>query len=368
MVRIAMLGQKRIPSREGGVEVVVEELSVRMAAAGLSVTCFNRREKTVSDRSAEKPGEYREVKIRTVPTWDRKGLAAVTSSFFASVCAGLGSFDVVHIHSEGPAFFCFIPKLFGKKVIVTVHGLDWQRAKWGKFASRYIRAGEKSAVRFADSIIVLSHKDKQYFSEKYHRETEYIPNGVTRPDKKELREIRKWGLEKDSYVLFLGRLVPEKGVHYLIEAWKSVPSDKKLVIAGGSRDAGGYYEELVQSAAGDGRILFTGHVQGRELEELYSNAYVFCLPSDLEGMPMALLEAMSFGNCCLISDIPECTEAAGDGALTFRRADQEDLREKLKFLLASESTVREFRAKAADAVCRKYRWEDVVERTLRIYG
>ena len=242
------------------------------------------------------------------------GLAAVSSSFFAALYSAFGRYDVVHIHAEGPAFFCWIPKLFGKRVISTIHGLDWAREKW-KFGvgSKFIRQGEKNAVKYADEIIVLSKGVQKYFMETYGRETHFIPNGVNRPEVREAKLITDhFGLEKDSYILFLGRLVPEKGIRYLVEAFKNVKTDKKMVIAGGSSDTDSFMEELKELAKGDDRILFTGFVQGAILGELYSNAYIYTLPSDLEGMPLSLLEAMSYGNCCLVSDIPECAEVVED--------------------------------------------------------
>lgn len=238
----------------------------------------------------------------------------MSSSFFAALYSAFGRYDVVHIHAEGPAFFCWIPKLFGKRVISTIHGLDWAREKWrGSVAAKFIRGGEKNAVKYADEIIVLSKGVQKYFMDTYGRETHFIPNGVNRPEVREAKLITdNFGLEKDSYILFLGRLVPEKGIRYLVEAFKNVKTDKKLVIAGGASDTDSFMEELKELAKGDDRILFTGFVQGAMLDELYSNAYIYTLPSDLEGMPLSLLEAMSYGNCCLVSDIPECTEVVED--------------------------------------------------------
>ena len=199
---------------------------------------------------------------------------------------------------------------------MTSAGLDWDREKWrGSVASKFIRGGEKNAVKYADEIIVLSKDVQKYFLESYGRETHFIPNGVNRPEVREAKLITDhFGLEKDSYILFLGRLVPEKGIRYLVEAFKNVKTDKKLVIAGGSSDTDSFMEELKELAKGDDRILFTGFVQGAMLDELYSNAYIYTLPSDLEGMPLSLLEAMSYGNCCLVSDIPECAEVVEDKA------------------------------------------------------
>lgn len=366
-VNIAMLGHKRIPSREGGVEIVVEELSTRMVKEGHNVTCFNRKGKHVSGGCVEKVKEYKGVRIKEVFTVDRKGLAAVTSSFFAALCASFSECNVIHIHAEGPAFFSFIPKWLGKKVVVTVHGLDWDRAKWSGFSRWYIKKGEKNAVRYADEIIVLSKGIKDYFLKEYGRETCYIPNGVNRAQIIEADEIKKWGLEKDNYVLYLGRIVPEKGEHYLVKAWKKIKTDKKLVIAGGISDTVGYGKELKELAEGDDRIIFTGFVQGRVLEELYSNAYIYCLPSDLEGMPLSLLEAMSYGNCCLVSDIDECKEVVEDKGVVFRKGNVEELKEKLNALLENVEIVQKYKREAAEFICGKYNWDNVVEKTMRVY-
>ncbi len=370
-MRIAQLGMKKVPSREGGIEIVVEELATRMAALGHAVTCYNRNTHHVSGKKfdAEKLKEYKGVRIKYVPTIDKKGLAAVSSAFFATVAASFGRYDVVHIHAEGPAFMCWLPKLFGKRVIVTIHGLDHQRAKWGKFASKFIMMGEKNAVRFASEIIVLSKGVQEYFEKTYGRKTVFISNGVNRPEQRDVEAIRdKFGLEKDGYILFLGRLVPEKGIRYLIEAFKSVSTDKRLVIAGGSSDSGGFVDELHQLAAGDERIIFTGFVQGRPLEELYSNAYVYVLPSDLEGMPLSLLEAMSYGNACLTSDIEECASVVGDKAVIFKKGNVEDLTVKLQYLCDNTETVENLKREAADYICGKYNWDDVVGETMKVYG
>lgn len=202
----------------------------------------------------------------------------------------------------------------------------------------------------------------------YGRQTRFIPNGVSRPEKREADMIRtRFSLEKDGYVLFLGRLVPEKGLRYLISAFKNVNTDKKLVIAGGSSDTDDFMSEIKELAFGDERILFTGFVQGQLLEELYSNAYIYTLPSDLEGMPLSLLEAMSYGNCCLTSDIEECAAVVADHAVTFRKSNVKDLTEKLQLLCDDPDQVRAYKEKAADYICGKYSWDTVVEQTLELY-
>ena len=369
-MKIAMFGHKRIPSREGGVEIVVGELSVRMAALGHQVTCYNRGGHHVSGAEFDDrmPDNYNGVRLKPVPTLDKKGLAAVTASFFAGICAAFGKADVVHIHAEGPAFFCWLPKLFGKRVVVTVHGLDWQREKWKSgFGAKFIHAGEKMAVRFADEIIVLSRNVQDYFLETYGRKTVWIPNGVSRPETFDADLIRQLGLEKDGYILFLGRLVPEKGIHYLIEAYQNINTEKKLVIAGGASDTDEYVSLLKKSAGENAQILFTGFVQGRLLAELYSNAYLYVLPSDVEGMPLSLLEAMSYGNCCVVSDIPECAEVVEDKAAIFPKGDVEQLTQCLQRLCNDSGLTAKMKEAAADFICSKYSWDDATEKTLELY-
>ncbi len=369
-LNIVMLGHKRIPSREGGIEIVVEELSTRMVKLGNQVTCFNRRGHHVSGSKFDNSPllEYKGVKLKSVWTLDKKGFAAMTSSLSASIKATFGKYDVVHFHAEGSCVMLWLPKLFGKRCIATIHGIDWQRAKWGGFASKYIKFGEKVAVKYANEIIVLSEGVKKYFKDTYGRKTVFIPNGVNMPEIRESKLIReKFDLNKDDYILFLGRLVPEKGITYLIEAFKQLNTDKKLVIAGGSSDTDAFIQKLKGLARINDRIIFTGFVQGELLEELYSNAYVYVLPSDLEGMPLSLLEAMSYGNCSVVSDIAECAEVVEDKAVVFKKSDVVDLREKLQMLCDNSELVENYKNTAADFICRKYSWDDVVEKTVELY-
>ncbi len=373
-LRVAMIGHKRIPSREGGVEIVVEELSVRLAALGHSVDAYNRYGHHVSGRKYDDEygwkGRkfYKGVRVYIVPTFQRSSLNAIVYSFFATIRALFGRYDVIHYHAEGPCAMLWIPKLFRRKIVVTVHGLDWQRAKWGNLASYVIKFGEKMAAKYADEVIVLSENVRQYFADTYHRTVTYIPNGITRPAQRDVQMIReKYGLEKDGYFLSLGRIVPEKGVHYLIEAFAGLDTDKKLVIAGGNSQAVGYMEQIHRMAAQDKRVIMTDFVQGQILEELYSNAYGFVLPSDVEGMALTLLEAMSYGDCCLVSDICENTEVVEDKALVFHKGDVKDLRDKLEYMLNNPETVREYGRQSADFICGKYNWDQVVEETLAVY-
>lgn len=373
-LNIAMFGHKHMLSREGGVEIVVKELATRMSLRGNKVVVYDRKSHHVSGGEIESINEFKGVKIIPVWTIERMGWAAMTSSFSAAWRAARSKADVVHIHAEGPAAMCGFIKYFGKRIngkkkriVVTIHGLDWQRAKWNRLASMYIKYGEKTAVKYADEIIVLSRGIQRYFKETYNRDTVFIPNGVSVPERREANEIKKkWGLEKDSYILFLGRIVPEKGIKYLLDAWNGIKTDKKLVITGGSSDTQTFMDEL-EKMCSDESVVFTGFQQGTVLEELYSNAYIYCLPSDLEGMPLSLLEAMSYGNCCIVSDIPECAEVVGDKAVVFSKGNVEELRLRLQELLDKNDTVYKYKNMTADFICKKYNWEDVVDHTLNLY-
>ena len=370
-MKIAMLGQKRIPSREGGVEVVVEELSTRMVKKGHEVTCYNRKGKHALDKNQKQEvlKEYKGVKIVQVFTIDKKGLAAMTASFFATMKILFSKADVVHYHAEGPCAWMWIIKAFSKKKIVaTIHGLDWQRAKWGGFATKYIKYGEKQAVKHADEIIVLSKNVQDYFKKTYNRKTTFIPNGVNKPEIVKPEIIKnKYKLDKDSYILYLGRLVPEKGIHYLIDAYNNIKTDKKLVIAGGASDTDSYYQELKEKAKNNKNILFTGFTQGKELDEFFSNSYIYVLPSDLEGMPLTLLEAMSYGNCCLTSDIKECSTVIENKGVTFKKSNVEDLTKVLQDLCDNKAKVNRYKKESQKYILDKYNWDDVVDETLKLY-
>ena len=368
--RIAMIGHKFIPSRNGGVEVVVSHLAPQLVKLGYDVTCFNRtgREFRHARKSGPLPTDYQGVHLVWTPTFDRRGLAAMSASVIATIKVAFGSYDLVHFHTEGPSILCGLPRLMGKKVVVTIHGLDHRRQKWGRFASAYIMQGEKAAVRHAHSIIVLSRGVQDYFQEQYQRETTMIPNGIDPAESRPADEItRQFGLRPREYILFLGRLVPEKGIHYLIEAYRQLRTDKKLVIVGGTSDTDGYVRRLYAMAEGCPSILFTGFQQGTIAEELYSNAYLYVLPSDLEGMPLTLLEAMNYGCCCVTSDIGECVDVMNGCGVSFPQGQVGALRDTLQNLCDHPENAEVFRKQAREIMRTKYTWRDISARTGELY-
>ena len=369
-MKIAIIGHKRIPSNEGGIEKGVEQHAVRMAQRGHDVTVYNRGGHNVFGKEfdGKKLKEYKGIKIVTVPTV--KGAACVPIySFLATIHAAIARYDCVSYRASGSCAMIPLAKLFGLRVVASLHGIDSQRDKWGGFASKYLEFGERMAATKADVCLVLSKNMKQYIKDKYNADAVLFANGVDRPQKKEPKIIKnRFSIDKDEYLLSLGRIVPEKGIHYLIKAFKKCKTSKKLVIAGGAEANREYYNSLVKLAEGDPRIIFTGYVYGDTIAELYSNAYIFLLPSNLEGMANALLEAMSYGNCCLISDIPENTEVVGKYAEWFEKGNVKDLYSKLQYLLNDESIVKEYKDKAASYILSRYDWDKVVDQMLEVYS
>ena len=369
-MRIAMIGQKRTGSREGGVEVVVTELAIRMAALGHEVTCYDRSGLDVNGESTpSEPYELNGVHVVPVRTVDAKGMAALSSAYFATRAALKNRSDIVHYHAEGPCNALAIAARSGVRTVATIHGLDWQRAKWGGLASRVIKRGERMAAGRANALIVLSESVRSYFRDEYGRDAIFVPNGVSLAHSKPADEIRRrWGLEKGSYILYLGRIVPEKRPELLLEAFRGLDTGKRLVIAGGASDTSDYLSEVEVLAARDPRVVMAGFVEGDSLEELYSNAYLYVLPSDVEGMPMSLLEAMAHGCCCVTSDIPECSEVlAGPGA-PFPKGDAAALRGMLAVLLANPAQVDLLGEAARKRVGAEYDWDSVVAQTLNVYS
>lgn len=366
-MKIAFIGQKYVPSREGGIEIVVERLAIKMSALNHEVTIFNR-----SRKEYKKINEYNGCKIENIFTINKKALDAIVYAFFATIkakkMAKKGEFDILHYHAEGP---CFFLNLFPKKekrkykIVVTIHGLDHQRGKWGGLASRIILNGEKKAVRYADEIIVLNKANQDYFLEKYNRTTHLIPNGVDKPEILKANIIKdKYGLELNSYILFLARIVPEKGLDYLLDAWKNMSKEekgnKKLVIAGGNSHSGDYYEKITSICKKEDDVILTGFVEGEGLAELFSNSYLYVLPSDIEGMPMSLLEALSYGNVCLVSDILENKSVIRNNDFTFKKSDSKDLKEKLTNIISLNLETHKDQYIL-------HSWDEVVNSTLNIY-
>ena len=360
-MKIAMIGHKDFPSRSGGVEVVVCELATRLARMGHHVAVYSR-----GRRRGENRAWVRGVESLRCPAPRRSGLNAMVASVTATLMALPRRYDVIHYHALGPSVMLLLPHLLGVPTVATVHGLDWQRAKWSRFASAYLKLGERIIARFADEVIVLSPAVRDYFRSTYGRECRLIENAVVPVEPAPCGEIaRRFGLERGSYVLFLARMVPEKGLHLLIPAFRRCGTDKKLVIAGQVPDDE-YGRKIRAMAQGCENILFTGFVQGELLRELYSNCALYVLPSQVEGMALTLLEAMSAGARCLTSDIPENAGVLGEFGAVFRSGSEQDLYEKLSQAL-EQPWENPRAAQQREYIRRQHGYDRMVERTLAVY-
>ncbi len=357
-MRIAMIGLKGVPF-PAGIENFTEQIGWRLAARGHQVTVYVRPYVDVGET-------HRGMRIRRLPSINTKHLDAVSHTLLASLDVLFSDADVVHYHALGPSVFAFLPRLRGLKTIVHVHGLDWQRAKWSPLASRLLRTAEYSAVYFPHRTVAISTALVRYLEGKYRRRVDHVPTGVESYEYREPREIARWGLGKENYILFLSRLVPEKGCHYLIDAYERLATDKRLVIAGPASGSDAYAAGLRRTT--NPNIVFTGAVTGRLLEELFSNAYVFVLPSEVEGLPHALLQALSHQRCVLASDIEGNLEALGGCGVTFRSRDSHDLQDKLQQLVDHPDVVRRCAAGGQARVRECYAWDTVVDNLEALYA
>jgi glycosyltransferase involved in cell wall biosynthesis len=297
------------------------------------------------------------MRVRRLPTIRSKHLETVVHTLLSTVHAMVSNYDVVHYHCLGPALFSFLPRLAGKKTVVTVQGLDWQRGKWGRIAARVLRWGEAAAVSSPDATMVVSRTLQQHYRQQYQRDTIYVPNGAMLAPPRKPRQLIEWDLQPDNYILFLGRFSPEKNCHLLINAFETLQSSMKLVLAGGSSHSDAYVKSLRRHESD--RVRFLPWVSGRDLEELLCNAALFVLPSDLEGLSLALLDAMAAGVCVLTSDIPENNEVVEGAGFTFRRGDQADLELMLDLLIHTPALRRQAATRERERIQSQYLWPEI---------
>jgi glycosyltransferase involved in cell wall biosynthesis len=365
-MRIAIIGQKGIPAKSGGVEKHVEDLAVHLVALGHEVLVYARPNYT-----DKKLKEYKGVKIISLPSISTKNLDAITHTFRACLDVAKREVDVIHFHSIGPSSLIWLVKLLKPKtpVIATVHCPDYRHQKWGIFAKAYLKFGELVACTLADKTIAVSKILRDYAVKNYNSKAEYIPNGVSIVNKKIGENTLKYfNLKKDGYILAVSRLVKHKGLQYLIEAFKNIKTDKKLVIVGASAHTDKFVRELKDLARGDKRIIFTGERTGAILDELFANCYLFVQPSESEGLSIALLEAMAHGKTALVSDIAENKEAIGYAGFTFKDKNAADLLGKLNCLLRNSEIVKETGERALSRVNKEYNWNEIVDKVINVYS
>jgi glycosyltransferase involved in cell wall biosynthesis len=358
-MRIAMIGQKGIPARYGGIEKHVEEISTALARRGHEVFVYCRPYYTAME------GQYNKVNLIKLPSLKTRHLDAATHTLISTAHVLSMKPDVVHYHALGPSALSFVPRLAGARTVATVHGLDWRGGKWGRLATWLLKRCEYAACHFPNDTVVVSNVLKRYFREKYGRDVIYVPNGVRAADMREPRNLARFGIEPGGYYLFVGRLGPEKGCHVLIEAFRHARTDRKLVMVG-SAHLSQDYEQKIRALADD-RVIFTGEVFGEPLDELWNGAYAVVHPSMTEGMSLSLLEAMAHARCVVVSDIPENTDVVGDAAVRFKVGDVEDLARAISEVDGDPEKIRAVGAKALTRVHEEFSWEGVVDGLESIY-
>jgi glycosyltransferase involved in cell wall biosynthesis len=358
-LRVAFIGGRGVISKYSGIETCYEEIGKRLAEMGHEVTVYCRTYFTPPQPA------HNGMRMVRLPTIRSKHLDTLVHTFLSTVHAVFDDYDIVHYHCLGPALFSFLPRLFGKKTVVTVQGLDWQRRKWGRVASAILRLGERASIDLPDTTTVVSRTLQRYYRTHYGSEPVYVPNGTSLRRRSTAGRLREWDLEPDKYVLFLGRFSPEKNCDLLIQAFERIETPIKLVLAGGSSHSDAYVKRLREHQSDRVRVL--DWVSGEALDELLTNAMLFVLPSDLEGLSLALLDAMGAGVCVLASDVPENCEIVEGSGFTFRHGDLDDLQRMLQ-LLISEPEVRKAAAtKAREKVWEHYLWGQVAKATEGVY-
>lgn len=360
-MKIVYIGFKGFPP-EGGIEKYTEEVGSRLVKKGHKVTIY------VIKHYNSMFGNYKGMNIKVAPTVRLKGFDKIFSFLTATILQCFSKkVDIVHYHCFGPSTIGIIHRLLGTKTVVQGHGLEWKRARWGIPGRLFHKSLEYSSVKLNNKISVVSKVQKDYLMDKYGIDSTYIPTGINVPKVLKPDLIKEYKLKGNDYILFAARLVEEKGVHYLIEAYNKLNTNIKLVIAGDAPYEDKYKSMLKKLANNNKSIIFTGFVKGKFLEELFSNAYLFVLPSEIEGLSTALLEAMSYGNCCLVSDIAENREALCDNGYTFKNMDSDDLAKKISHIINHPEEINDVKAKAKAHVEKHYLWDDIADKYEQFY-
>jgi glycosyltransferase involved in cell wall biosynthesis len=365
-MKIAMIGQKGVGTgpRAGGIERHVAEIVPRLADMGHDIFVYARKK-----YHPNKEKTFEGSRLVFIPTLYSKNLEAIIHTFFSTLHALFGRFDVIHYHGVGPATLAWIPRIFSRNttVIVTFHSQDQFHQKWGMFARKYLAIAERASVVFPHYCICVSHAIQIYCRETFNRECVYIPNGAEIKEVHGSQELDQFGLESKQYILNVGRIVPQKGLQFLIEAFKRIKTDKQLVVVGSAGFSDEYMSTLMNLAKGDNRVHFLGFQSGDTLDQLYANAYLYVHPSEYEGLPVVILEAMSFGLAPLVSDIPANVEAIHHAGVTFESANVDDLEKKLRDLIAQPKEV-EHRAEESQAIIEvHFNWDKISEHIESVY-
>lgn len=361
-----MIGQKGLPATWGGIEHHVEEVGARLAERGHDVVVYCRPNYTDGGTAS-----YRGMQLVPLRTVGTKHLDTITHSAACTVHALRHGADVIHYHAVGAGLLAPLPRYLSRTgVVLTVHGLDADRAKWGGVAQRVLHAAESMSARVPDATVVVSRHLQEHYAARYGTDTVWMPNGVDLPAPADPERVRHYGLEPGRYLLFVGRFVPEKCPEMLVRAFAGVPGDVRLVLAGGSSFSDEYTAAVASAAAADPRVLLPGYVFGEDLAALYAAAAAFVLPSQLEGLPLTLLEAVSHGTPVVASAIPphlEVLEADGPGRRLVPSDDVHALREALTTVVADVAAERAGASQLRDDVLQRYRWDVATDDLERLY-
>ena len=353
-MRIALLGIRGIPARYGGFETNAEITAQALVERGHEVVVYCR------GSQKDNPRQWKGIKLTYLPSVETKNLSTISHTLFSVLHSIFRKFDVVHMYNVGNAFFIPMLRIFGKKVVMSVDGVEWRRKKYGVFSSAWMHLSERVAQIFANKIIVDSHKVGEYYKSQYNTETEYIPYGSKIYNGGPKTGIlEEYGLEPQNYMLFVGRFMPEKGVDKLLESFRKVKTDMPLVVVGDNPYDKNYVKHLKEIAPEN--TLFTGSVYNAPVAELYVNSYLFVSPSELEGTSPALLEAMGAGTCVVVNGIPEQLETVGDSGVHYRVNDLDDLTRKMQHLVDNREYRDAMAKKAQERVGKNYRWETAVD-------
>jgi len=369
-MRIAFIGQKGIPAIAGGVEKHVEKLSTRLASQGHDVTVYVRSHYTKKSLT-----EFEGVKLVHVWSINTKNLDAITHTFFATIHALFAPYDIIHFQSIGPSLLSFIPRFFKPKsrVVATFHSRDYFHKKWGWFARLFLHVAEYITCHVPERTIVSSETLIDYAKETYGCDVTFIPSGAEVTFEPDTAALSQWGLRSKRYLLAVHRLVPHKGTHYLIKAFKELedtnrlPNNFKLVIVGASANTEEYESFLKGLATGRPNIMMVGEQTGKALETLYSHAYLYVQPSEEEGLSLALLEAMGHGLLPLVSDIDPHKEAVANTGAFFPVKNVEGLKKELAYFINRSDEVEALGKAAQERVREHYSWDAVAKKTIEVY-
>ena len=357
-MKIAVTGTRGIPNIMGGVETHCEELFPRIAKLGFDVCVMCRSNYVVNEQA-----EWNGVKLMSIASPKNKSLEAIVHTFRAVNAAKKWGADVVHIHAVGPALVAPYAKLLGMKVVFTHHGPDYDRDKWGRMAKFILKLGERMGCKFADQVIVISDVIKNLIAEKYNRteNVHLIYNGAPDPEICDYPEyFQDLGIEKEKYILGMCRFVPEKNLHHLIEACAKIDMKGYKLVLAGDADFEDSYSKKLKEMARKNNVVLTGFIKGKKLHSLLTNCACYCLPSSHEGLPIALLEAMSYGVRVLASDIPANLEVGLADDNYFHCGNIDELAEKLKKIINTPN-------ERVNYDMEKYNWDVIASQVANVY-